>query len=323
MLRSLVLLLVLAGNLAADIRYQVDYLLPRGGARGATVTVEFHGVSLEDPKEILFYQPGIKASGFVPLAKPGDGFKVFFYVAPDCPLGEHVLRVRTATALSRRGDLLGEPVPDVLRIGDQNRRRRHHGKGAADSHECDFVEGQILPGPDMDKDFYRVQVQQGDRISVEVEAARLGTLHFQGENDLSVRILDSAGKELGHNDDSALYVQDPVLSVIAPRTGAYFYPDPSSLKIFYQPRQAWYRAHIGNFSRPTAIFPAGGQAGSTISARILGDPQGERTEQVDAAAGSRSIPIFFGWSAIAQRIARIPLSQRDGGRPGGVAARGL
>jgi hypothetical protein len=67
---------------------------------GATVEVTSQGFSLENPKEILFYQPGIRASDFVPLAKPGDGFRVKFHIGPNCPLGEHVLRVRTTTALS-------------------------------------------------------------------------------------------------------------------------------------------------------------------------------------------------------------------------------
>src|SRR5207244_3670192 len=110
-------------------------------------------------------------------------------------------------------------------------------------------------------------------------AARLGTLHFGGENDLAVSILDAAGKEVGRNDDSALYVQDPMLSVLAPGDGSY-YVDIKQ-QVYYPPREAWYRAHIGTFSRPTAIFPAGGQAGSTISARVLGDPAGERTVSIE------------------------------------------
>ncbi len=125
---------------------------------------------------------------------------------------------------------------------------------------------------------------------MEVEAARLGTLHFGGENDLAVRILDANGKELGRNDDSALYVQDPVLSIVAPKDGAYFIEIQQ--QIFYPPQQAWYRAHIGDFSRPTAIFPAGGQAGTTIDARILGDPAGERTEQIALPAKPGNFDYF-------------------------------
>jgi hypothetical protein len=263
--------------LHADTRYMVEYLLPRGGGRGATVEVEFHGTSLENPKEILFYQPGITAEGFVPYAKPGDGFKVKFHIAPDCPVGEHVLRVRTATALSDAVTFWVGRFQTVYEFEDKIGQNDTIAKAKAIPMNV-TVEGQILPGPDMDVDMYRVEARQGQRISVEVESVRLGTLHFGGENDLAVRILDAAGNPVARNDDSALYVQDPVLSIVAPQSGAYFIEIRQ--QIYEQPRQAWYRAHIGTFSRPTAIYPAGGQAGATIEARILGDPAGERTERI-------------------------------------------
>jgi hypothetical protein len=290
------LTLLVCAPLRADIQYMVDYLLPRGGGRGAVVEVTFHGRSLENPREILFYQPGIKASAFEPLPKPGDGFKVRFQIAPDCPLGEHVLRVRTATALSDAVTFWVSPFRTVYemetKIGENDSIAK-----AMPVPLNSTVEGQILPGQDMDRDFYRVEVQQGQRISVEVEAARLGTLHFGGENDLMVRILDPDGKELGKNDDSALYVQDPVLSLIAPRTGSYFVEIRQ--QVFTPPRQAWYRAHIGSFSRPTAIFPAGGPAGAVIDARVLGDPAGERTEPITLPGKPGNFDYFAG--SVAER----------------------
>jgi hypothetical protein len=283
-------LLMFAGNALADTRYMVDYLLPRGGGRGATVTVEFHGAYLENPKEIVFYQPGIRASGFVLYAKAGDGFKVAFQIAPDCPLGEHVLRVRTATALSDAVTFWVSPFQTVYEFEDKVGQNDTIAK-AKPVPLNSTVEGQILPGPDADVDMYRVEVKEGQRISVEVEAARLGTLHNGGENDLVVRILDAAGKELGRNDDSAMYVQDPVLSLLAPKAGTYFIEIRQA--VFYPPRQAYYRAHIGTFSRPTAIFPAGGQAGATIAARILGDPAGARTVDI-ALPGKTGNFAYFG-----------------------------
>jgi Bacterial pre-peptidase C-terminal domain len=269
--------------LHADTRYMVDYLLPRGGGQGATVEVEFHGISLENPKEILFYQPGIAADSFAPYGKPGESFKVKFHIAPNCPVGEHVLRVRTATALSDAVTFWVSRFQTLYEFEDKIGQNDTIAKAKPVPMNV-TVEGQILPGPDMDIDMYRVEAQQGQRISVEVESVRLGTLHFGGENDLAVRILDAAGHPLAHNDDSALYVQDPVLSIVAPQAGPYFIE--LRQQIYEQPRQAWYRAHIGTFSRPTAIFPAGGQAGSTIDARILGDPAGERTEPIALPAKS-------------------------------------
>jgi hypothetical protein len=277
-MKRFVLLAALSAQLlCADTKYMVDYLLPRGGSRGATVDVEFHGTSLENPKEILFYKPGIKAADFVPLPKPGEGFKVKFRIAPDCPLGEHVLRVRTATALSDAVTFWVGRFPTIneseAKIGENDTLEK-----AKPIPLNSTVEGQILPGQDMDIDMYVVGMLKGQRLSVEVEAARLGTLHTNGENDLAVRILDADGKELARNDDSALYVQDPVLSIVAAKAGPHYIEIKQ--QIFYPPRQAWYRAHIGTFTRPTAIYPAGGQAGTTIDARILGDPAGERVERV-------------------------------------------
>jgi hypothetical protein len=285
------LLLLFAQLAFADARYMIDYVLPRGGSRGATVDVEFRGMSLENPQEVLFYEPGIKASAFVPLAKPGEGFKAKFQIAPDCPLGEHVLRVRTATALSDAVTFWVGPFPTVLesetKVGENDTIEK-----AKPIRLNSTVEGQILPGQDQDIDMYVVAMLKGQRLSVEVEAARLGTLHTNGENDLAVRILDAKGKEIARNDDSALYVQDPVLSILTADAGPYYIEIKQ--QIFYPPRQAWYRAHIGTFTRPTALYPAGGQAGTTLEARILGDPMGERTERITLPKQPGNFSYFAG-----------------------------
>jgi hypothetical protein len=201
------LIALLTPLLPAEPRYMVDYLLPRGGPQGERVEVEFHGFSLENPREILFYQQGITAANFVPFAKAGDGFKVQFQIAPNCPSGEHVLRVRTATALSDAVTFWVSPFRTEYEFENKIGENDSIAKARPVPMNA-TVEGQILPGPEMDRDFYRVEARQGQRISVEVEAVRLGTLHFGGENDLEVFVFDANGKEISHNDDSSLYVQD-------------------------------------------------------------------------------------------------------------------
>ena len=292
--RSFALLLVLSGGLRADIKYMVDYLLPRGGGQGATITVDFHGASLENAKEIVFYEPGIEAEGFASYAKAGDGFKVKFHIAKDCRLGEHVLRVRTATALSDAMTFWVSRWPTTFE-GEAKAGENDTPAKAKAIPLNTTVEGQILPGPDADIDVYKVDARQGLRLSVEVEAARLGTLHFGADIDLAVRILDGAGKVLAKNDDSALYVQDPVVSAMIPADGTYFVEIRQQL--FESKQQAWYRAHIGTFSRPTAIFPAGGQAGTTLQARVLGDPASVRTESVTLPATPGNFDYFAGDAA--------------------------
>jgi Bacterial pre-peptidase C-terminal domain len=283
------ILLLLATQALAEQR-MLEYALPRGGTRGTTVEITLHGQYLKDPREVMFYGPGLKAVA-VERFKPDTDVKARLEIAPDCPVGEHVLRLRTATALSEAVTFWVSPFPTVAetekKIGENDTIAKAQAVPLNST-----VEGQILPGEQMDRDVYRVELQQGQRLSVEVESVRLGTLHYGGENDLGVRILDSAGKELAHADDSALYVQDPVLALVAPRAGSYFVE--IAQQIYYAPRMAYYRAHIGTFTRPLAIYPAGGQAGTTVEARILGDPAGERTESIALPRKTGNFDYFAG-----------------------------
>jgi hypothetical protein len=275
-MRRLILVVLLAAAAYGQQR-MLDYVLPRGGSRGTTVEVTLHGQSLSDPRQVLFYDSGIKAIRVEPGAKPDAEVKAAFEIAPDCALGEHVLRLRTATALSEPVTFWVSRFPTVYETETK--------PGENDTIEKaqpvplnSTVEGQILPGAQMDKDVYRVNAKAGERLSVEIEAMRLGTAPYGGENDLMVRILDRDGKDLARGEDSALYVQDPIASIFAPRTGVYYVEIQQ--QIYTPPRLAWYRAHIGSFLRPLGIYPAGGEAGHQITARILGDPTGERTDTI-------------------------------------------
>src|SRR5260370_38887717 len=189
------LLLLCSAKVHAETN-MLAYLAPRGGSRGSSVEVTFHGRELKDPREVLFYQPGIKAIGFTPGAKPAEEVKVRFEIAPNCAVGEHALRLRTTTSLSDVATFWVSPFPQVMetekKIGENDSIEK-----AQPIPFYSTVEGQILPGHTMHRDFYKVQVACGHRISAHLEAVRLGTLHYGGDNDLAVRIRDVDGKELG------------------------------------------------------------------------------------------------------------------------------
>jgi hypothetical protein len=290
-MRRLLILAFLAINAWAEPQYMLDRVLPRGGTRGTTVEVTLYGKYLNDPKEVMFYDRGIQAVSIAPGEKAGDEIKAKFVIARDAAVGEHVLRVRTATGLSEAVTFWVSKFPTVMELEKKQGDNDTIAKAQPVPLNC-TVEGQILQSPEQDKDIYWTRFNAGERISVEVEAVRLGTVHAGREPDLAVRILDEDGKEIGRNDDSAMYVQDPLLSVIAPKNGPYYIEIKE--QVYYRPPQAWYRVHIGNFSRPTALFPAGGQAGTTIAARVMGDPLGERTEQVALPKKSGDFSYFSG-----------------------------
>src|SRR5436305_4378797 len=71
---------------------------PRGGQRGTEAVVLFNGARLSDAKEILFYTPGFSVAK---LEVVNDNqVKATVKIAADCRLGEHALRLRTATGIS-------------------------------------------------------------------------------------------------------------------------------------------------------------------------------------------------------------------------------
>jgi hypothetical protein len=256
---------------------------PPGGQRGTVVEVEFVGRGLDQPKDVLFYEPGITLASIEPVEKgivngrevavePGYRVKAKLKIAADCELGAHGLRLRTAGGLTEYARFFVGPFPTLEEI--ETPLKRNDKRDAAQPVPMNTtVLGRLIEPTDLD--IYRIEAKQGQRISAEIEAHRLGV--ERGIPDLHLTITDSSGKKLAAADDSALFVQDPVLSILADRDGEYFIEVRHSM---YNGTNDQYRLHVGTFSRPTAIFPAGGQAGSELKVRIIGDPKGEWTQSV-------------------------------------------
>ena len=125
-----------------------------------------------------------------------------------------------------------------------------------------------------DVDYFVVEAKKGDRISAEVEGLRLGISEF----DPYVAILDSKRFELGVSDDAALAWRDGFTSIIAPNDGKYIIQVRESA--YAGNGSCIYRLHLGNYPRATAVVPAGGKPGETISVRWIGDATGETTSAV-------------------------------------------
>jgi hypothetical protein len=130
---------------------------------------------------------------------------------------------------------------------------------------------------DEDVDYFVVEAKKGDRISAEVEGLRLSD-GDQMRFDPFLAILDEKRFELTANDDSALLLQDPVVSVVAPADGKYIIQlrDAS----YDGNDAAYYRLHVGNFARPRTIYPAGGKVGEDVNVQFLGDVLGTITQSL-------------------------------------------
>lgn len=241
---------------------------PVGGQRGTDVEVTLTGQRLADAKEILFYQPGIT----VAKLEAGKDAQVTatFKIAPDARLGLHDFRVRTATGISPLKTFSVGVLKDVAEVEPNNEFSQPQ------PIEMNVTVNGVANNEDVD--YYAVKAKKGDRITVEVEGIRLGLTLF----DPYVAILDAKRFELATSDDSALIWQDGFVSLVAPEDGTYIVLARESA--YAGNANCLYRLHVGNFPRPTATVPAGGQIGEAVTVRWIGDVLGEKTTSVTLPA---------------------------------------
>ena len=124
--------------------------------------------TLDDAQEILFYEPGIEVTK-LEVVNPTT-VKVLFKIAPDCMLGSHRVRIRTATGISGLRPFFVGALPDVVEKEPNS----------------DFKAPQPIPmnvtvngtADNEDVDYFVVDAKKGDRITAEVEGIRLGVTLF-------------------------------------------------------------------------------------------------------------------------------------------------
>lgn len=243
-------------SLSADPALSV--ILPRGVQRGTEQVLRFAGARLNDADGIFFYEPGFE----VLEIKPADAnnIDVKIRIAPDCALGEHTAQVRTKTGISDYRTFFVGALP------------------AVDEKEpnTDFAAPQQVPMnstvvgtvENEDVDYFVVEAKKGDRLSVEVEGMRFGQTLF----DPYIAILNDKRFELSAEDDSPLLKQDAATSIVVPEDGKYTIEMRDSG--YGGDGNCRYRLHIGNFPRPTSVFPAGGKAGEAMEVTLIGDAMG-------------------------------------------------
>lgn len=213
---------------------------------------------------------------------PANKVEATLVIAPDCELGEHHIRLRTASGASyaRTFWVSQFPTVDEVEPNDDFEKPQEVPLNVT-------VEGAAKPE---EVDYYKIKAKKGQRISVEVEGMRINDSKA-GDIliDPYVAILDMKRFELAVSDDSALLKQDPVTSIIAPEDGDYIVEVRDSA---YQGRGR-YRVHIGTFPRPLGVYPAGGQAGTEVEVTLLGDQKGDYTTKVKLPAeGSETYNVF-------------------------------
>lgn len=236
-------------------------LRPTGGQRGAEVEVNLLGARLKDIQEVMFHQPGIKA---VKLEVVNDNHvKARFQIAPDCRLGLHDLRVRTATGLSELRTFSVGALPETNEAEPNNEFAKPQ------TIAFNSVVNGVAENEDVD--YFAIEVKKGERITAEVEGIRQGITFF----DPYVAILDAKRFELSSSDDAALVRQDGLAQAIAPADGRYIIEVRESS--YAGNGGCLYRLHVGSFPRARALVPAGGAPGESVAVKLIGDVSGDQS----------------------------------------------
>ena len=246
----------------------ISNVMPRGGQQGSSQEVTITGARLADTQEIFFHGTGIKAEKFEVVS--ASNLKVTLAIAADARLGQHELRLRTASGVSTMRTFWVGPFPNVIE------KEPNSEFDAAQKIPVNSTVNGVVTNEDVD--YYEITVKKGQQISVEIEAIRLSGALF----DPYVAILDSRRFELATSDDSTLLLQDSVASVIAPEDGIYRVEVRDSS--YRGAGNFYYRVHVGHFPRPLVAFPAGGQIGKELELTLLGDPSGSFKDKIKLPA---------------------------------------
>lgn len=240
-------------------------ITPRGGQRGTEVEFTFHGARLKDAQEILWYSPGFTA-GKIEVVND-NVVKAKIKIAPDARLGQHSVRLRTATGISDLKTIFVGALPEIVE-NEPNSEFKTPQKIPLNVTVNGTIENE-------DVDYYSVDCKKGQRLSVEIEAMRLAN---QTVFDPAIAILNSKRFEIAVSDDSAFGAQDGVCSVMIPEDGTYTIMVRETS--YGGNGECRYRLHVGNFPRPIACIPAGGKLGEEIEVTFIGDAAGPIKQKV-------------------------------------------
>ena len=248
-------------------------IMPRGGQRGTEVDFTLGGERLADAVEVMLNRPGVEVRSLTP-ADDGKSVKLKLALAADCALGEHYVRLRARSGLSEVKTFWVSQFPTV----------------EEKEPNTDFAAPQAIALPSVvegvadneDVDFYAVEARKGMRLTAEVEGLRLNGNFW----DPYVAIMDSKRFELAAADDTALLAQDSFAQIIVPEDGVYIVQVRDSS--YVGNGGCRYRLQIGSFPRPSAVYPAGGKAGTSLAVTYLGDVGGPIEQQVTLPAAESS-----------------------------------
>ncbi len=249
-------------------------VMPPGGKIGTSVEVTFTGTDLEDPEQLLFSHPGIKAEPIAtpappapntppppagkkpkaPMAKPVvSRFNVT--LAPDVPPGVHDVRFVNKWGVSN---------PRAFVAGDQNEvleKEPNNDVEQAQRIALNTTVNGSMASP-VDVDYYVFAGKKGQRVLFSCLASTIDSRFHAG-----LEIYDARGRRLTSGRD--YYLNDALADCTLPDDGDYY------IRLFHFTHTQGTAEHFYRFTVSTApwidaVFPCTVEPGKTTSVTVWG-----------------------------------------------------
>ncbi|MEO0415695.1 MAG: PPC domain-containing protein, partial [Verrucomicrobiota bacterium] len=268
------------------------HIEPAVAQQGKEVTLTIYGTRLSDVKNILFYRPGIKFKSCTPLLKayhkipytiqsfgPGQAIEVTLEIAADCPTGRHLFRVQTGEKLSELGALYITPYPCIEEATWWQERTKPVNDTIETAQPIQMgssIYGYLPAGSVVDNDFYEIELEEGQHLTLEVWADALG--YRQTNHDLALTVYGPDQKKIAESDDTVLGGQDPWLSIKAKKSGTHYVKTRQAMDM--ESHAMHYVLNVTSSVKGTLIYPLGGKAGTNLSAQLLDTPSGDQAVEI-------------------------------------------
>lgn len=245
----------------------LESMEPSVGTIGPEFSVLATGSGFERFKNVLFYDEGIELQRHEVISD--NELKLWLKSEANASPGRYYFRIVTTDGISELRALTLTPYPLLI---EQRETQDAEQTIARDiQHPNITLLGCLEEG---DRDRYTAAYTKGERVSVEVEAVRLGYVLL----DTIIAVYDPTGKEVARMDDTPLYKQDPFITFVAETSGNYTIEVRETA--YEGDNRSKYAIHIGNFIRPSFVFPLGGPIGESTELSIEGDYAGAATISV-------------------------------------------
>lgn len=230
----------------------IHQFVPQAIRPGASAVVKIRGANLAAASQ-LWISGGVEAKPTLPASSAEATFQVT--VPAHTPVGLCAARLATSKGVSGTRLILVDDLPTIAQV-----RGNHSPQTAQAISFPAAVDGYIAS---LSRDYYRITVASGQRVSFEVLGQRLGS-----PLDAMLRILDKRGQEITYAEDTPGIGADPQLSYTF-RDGGEYLVEVRDIR-YQGSEQAVYRLRIGDFPCISSAYPLGVKRGVGASVSFVG-----------------------------------------------------